>query len=111
MRLIPIVVSARALSSTAFYSAAIRHGKHHYSLSLHRYHRNKLASSYTFSRQMSSSTSEAHVPSSGRAFMDAISISDTYDGGNGELVSVRVPTKDDNDDVDLIVNIKIRPDP
>ena len=43
--------------------------------------------------------------------MDAISISDSYDGGNGELVSVRVPTKDDNDDVDLIVNIKIRPDP
>lgn len=55
--------------------------------------------------------SSAHVPSSGRAFMDAISISDTYDGGNGELESVRVPTKDDNDDVDLIVNIKIRPDP
>jgi hypothetical protein len=56
----------------------------------------------------------AHVPSlsSRRAFMmDAISISDAYDGGNGEFVSMRVPTKDDNDDVDLIVNVKIRPDP
>lgn len=43
--------------------------------------------------------------------MDAISISDTYDGGNGEFVSLRVPTKDDTDDCYLTVNVKIRPDP
>jgi hypothetical protein len=59
-----------------------------YLLSLHRYYHNKLASYYSFSRKMSSLTAAAHVPSfsSRRAIMDAISISDAYDGGNGEFV-------------------------
>jgi len=42
--------------------------------------------------------------------VDVITISDAYDSGNGEIVSARIIT-DDDDDCDLAVNVKIKPDP
>jgi len=42
--------------------------------------------------------------------VDAITISDSYDSGNGEFVSARIINSED-DDSDLLVNVKIRPDP
>ncbi|KAL7550332.1 hypothetical protein ACHAWF_013590 [Thalassiosira exigua] len=44
------------------------------------------------------------------AGVDAISISDAYDGGNGEFVSARIIDEVD-DDCDLRVDVRIRPDP
>jgi len=42
--------------------------------------------------------------------VDVITISDSYDSGNGEFVSARIIT-DEDDDCDLAVNVKIEPDP
>lgn len=42
--------------------------------------------------------------------VDVIAISDSYDSGNGEFVSARI-IDDVDDDFDLAVNVKIKPDP
>ena len=42
--------------------------------------------------------------------VDVITISDSYDSGNGEFVSARI-LSDEDDDCDLAVNVKIKPDP
>ena len=67
-----------------------------------------------------STTASQPVSSSGEAVksvvkssipsVDVITISDSYDSGNGELVSARI-LSDEDDDCDLAVNVKIKPDP
>ena len=44
------------------------------------------------------------------AINSIVTISDAYDGGNGEFISAEVVDCDD-DDCDVRVNVKIRPDP
>ena len=62
-----------------------------------------------------SSTSPETAASEAAAVADAsdmISISDSYDGGNGVFSSARIPPANDpDDDSDLVVNVRIRPDP
>ena len=45
-----------------------------------------------------------------QALLDAISISDSYDGGNGKFESAKIINEVD-DDCDIAVNVEIRPDP
>ncbi len=40
-----------------------------------------------------------------------VSISDAYDGGSGVFASARIASDADDDDSDLVANVRIRPDP
>ena len=62
-------------------------------------------SSYRIIHSTDSSLTRHYVSS-----VDAISISDTYDSGNGKFLSAKIINEVDND-CDIAVNVEIRPDP
>jgi hypothetical protein len=78
-------------------------------------YRRRLFAAASSSSSSSSSSSYPETAASEEAAGDAydlISISDAYDGGNGVFSSARIPPANDpDDDSDLVVNVRIRPDP